>query len=288
MAPKPKIVFVGLAQNCAQFLPAVLKNIENISTLAVEAAYLFLENDSQDNSKQILNQWGAGKQNFTLLNFDGLNSLGVRTVKLEILRNAYVECLRTYKNLREYDLVILIDMDDVGTWPIDLAELSKVVNFIQSDEKTAAVFANQLGIYYDIWAFRHREFCPGDAWEEVIDYRDAHPTATDEQAFQQTFQKRIREFSPSTPPFEVDSAFGGLGVYRMNYILNNTNGYLGSKIKATPTTDGTFRVSRRQYCEHVHFHAGIKNQGGKMFIWPALINGNHTNQRFPHFVQLMF
>jgi hypothetical protein len=37
----------------------------------------------------------------------------------------------------------------------------------------------------------------------------------------QTFKKRVHSFSPSQKPFEVDSAFGGLGIYRMNYILKN-------------------------------------------------------------------
>jgi len=87
METKPKIAFVGLAQNCAQYLPAVLRNIENMATLASESAFLFLENDSTDDTKAILNGWGNNRPNFTLLNFDGLNSLGVRTVKLEILRN---------------------------------------------------------------------------------------------------------------------------------------------------------------------------------------------------------
>jgi hypothetical protein len=288
MQTKPKIAFIGLAQNCAQHLPAVLRNIENMATLASESAFLFLENDSTDNTKAILSGWGNGRPNFTLLNFDGLNSLGVRTVKLEILRNTCVECLRTYKNLKDFDLVISVDMDDVAAWPIDLGELSKAIQFVQSDSQHAGVFANQLGTYYDIWALRHKTLCPGDAWEEVIDFKNAHPEVSNEEAFNQTFKKRIPSFSPTEKPIEVDSAFGGLGVYRMSYILKNPNPYLGYTIKSMPSNDGSFKVSRRQYCEHVHFHAGIRSQGGKLFIWPSLINGEYRNVTFPHYVQLFF
>lgn len=288
METKPKILFIGLAQNCAQHLPTVLRNIENMATLAAESAFLFLENDSTDNTKAILNGWGTGRPNFTLLNFDGLNGVAVRTVKLEILRNAYVECLRTYKNLKDFDLVVLIDMDDVGTWPIDLIEMAKAIHYLQADPQRAAIFANQIGSYYDVWALRHKEFCPGDAWEEVIDYKASHPTATDEEAFNQTFKKRIHTFPPTAEPFEVDSAFGGLGIYRMSYILKNPNPYLGSKIKSLPTPNGIFKVSRRQFCEHVHFHAGIRTLGGKLFIWPALINGEFRDPVFPHYPQLLF
>jgi len=288
MENKPKIVFIGLAQNCAQHLPAALRNIDNMASLASSAAFLFLENDSTDNTKAILNTWGNSRTNFTLLNFDGLNGVGVRTVKLEILRNAYVECLRNYKNLKEYDYAILIDMDDSATWPIDISELAKAIQFIHSDPQTAAVFANQVGTYYDVWAFRHKDYCPGDAWEEVMDYKAAHPEVTDEEAFNQTFKKRVHTFSPSEKPFEVDSAFGGLGIYRMNYILKNPNPYLGSKIKSLPSQDGVFKVSRLMICEHVHFNKGIKNLGGKLFVWPSLINMETRNTEFPHYAQHLF
>jgi hypothetical protein len=36
-----------------------------------------------------------------------------------------------------------------------------------------------------------------------------------------------------------------------------------------------------QVCEHVHFHAGIKSQGGEMFIYPKLINGVNNGMSFP-------
>ena len=288
MASKPKIIFVGLVQNCGQFLPAVLKNLENFATLSSESAFLFLENDSTDNSKAILNAWGTGRSNFTLLNFDGLNNLGVRTVKLEILRNAYVECIRTFKNFKEHDLVVMVDMDNVGAWPVDLKEFSKAIDFLLADKQRAAVFANQIGTYYDIWALRHKELCPGDAWEEVFDYKVSHPQATDEEAFNQTFKKRIHSIPATDKPMEVNSAFGGLGIYRMEYILKNPNPYLGYKIKYTPSPDGTFKISRRQYCEHVHFHEGIRSIGGKLYILPSLINGELHNPRFPHWVQIFF
>jgi hypothetical protein len=34
-------------------------------------------------------------------------------------------------------------------------------------------------------------------------------------------------------------------------------------------------------CEHVNFHHGIKNQGGKLFINPQMITGDNKNIEFP-------
>jgi len=80
---KPKIIFAGLAQNCAPFLTATLKNIENMTNLASEDAYIFLENDSKDSTQQDLLDWGANKENFKFINLDGLNTMPARSMRLE-------------------------------------------------------------------------------------------------------------------------------------------------------------------------------------------------------------
>jgi hypothetical protein len=67
MNKKPKIVFAGAVQNCARFLPAVFANIEKMASLASETAFVFVENDSTDGTKEVLNQWGQGRANFNLI-----------------------------------------------------------------------------------------------------------------------------------------------------------------------------------------------------------------------------
>jgi hypothetical protein len=67
----------------------------------------------------------------------------------------------------------------------------------------------------------------------------------------------------------------------MEYVLNNPNPYLGSKTKIVPLDDGMPCYAKWQMCEHVHFHAGIKSQGGEMFIYPSLINGINYGSTYP-------
>ena len=50
----PKIIFCGTVQNCAQYLSESLKNIEEMAEKASESAYIFVENDSTDNSKKCI------------------------------------------------------------------------------------------------------------------------------------------------------------------------------------------------------------------------------------------
>jgi glycosyltransferase involved in cell wall biosynthesis len=275
-----KIIFAGAVQNAENYLSAVFRNIENLTKLFSEVAYIFIENDSTDNTKNILKNWGSTKSNFHFISLDGLKTIPVRTVRLEMIRNAYIETIRHYAELRDFDYLAVLDMDDVGMHLIDVQEASSAIEFLNASPTRAAVFANQRGTYYDMWALRLPSQCPGDIWEDVLDYVIKYK-CTDEVAFAETFGKRIFSIEESLEPIKVDSAFGGFGIYKMKYVLNNPNPYLGSKTKIVPLDDGNSCYAKWQICEHVHFHAGIKSQGGEMFIYPKLINGVNSGMRFP-------
>jgi hypothetical protein len=115
------------------------------------------------------------------------------------------------------------------------------------------------------------ELCPGDLWEEVFDYRYTHEV-TDEAAFDAVFAARRFSLQPGAPPLEVNSALGGLGIYKMRYFCAGTHPYLGSKVKLMPW-EPKLRFARWQCCEHAHFHQGIGHAGGRLFVMPDHING---------------
>jgi len=274
-----KVIFAGVARDCESYLPAVLRNIENMSKIFSDSAYMFVENDSKDNTKKILSDWGRDKAGFYLINLDGLKSIPVKTVRLEMARNAYLQTFKYYPELRDYDYVVIIDMDQSGEYVIDLLEISKALNFLAASPIAAAVFANQTGKYYDMWAYRSVPICPGDIWEDVLDYKLSN-NCSDQVAFDEMFAKRVFVIEPQSDPIKVDSAFGGFGIYKMRYVLNNPNPYLGYKTKLISQGDGKLLYARWQTCEHVHFHTGIKSQGGEMYILPSLINGDSSDLRF--------
>ena len=268
----PRIIFAGAVQNGSKYLPSVLQNIENISRLASEVGYIFIENDSVDTTKADLKAWGSNKSNFNLVILDGLNQIPVRTVRLEMVRNTYLELIKTDSKLSNFDFLIILDMDEVNSYQIDINNFSDALNFLNNSASRAAVFANQQGGYYDLWALRSHELCPVDVWQEVLDYAHFHKVS-DEEAFSKTLATRVLNLENYNDPIEVDSAFGGLGIYKMQFILGNINPYLGSKIKVLRNDGGQLQVLRTQICEHVHFHEGIKSQLGSLYIFPSLING---------------
>ena len=275
-----KVIFAGAVQNAEKYLPAVFQNIENLTKIFSHAGYVFIENDSTDNTKQILKNWGSGKSNYHIIHLDGLNTVPFRTVRLEMVRNAYLEVIRYHADLRDFDYLVVIDTDEAGIYPINSLELNAAIEFLSNSHTRAGCFANQRGTYYDMWALRLVPQCPSDAWEEVLNYVIQNK-CTDEVAFAETFRKRIFSIDEFLAPIKVDSAFGGFGIYKMRYVLNNPNPYLGSKTKILPLQEGGLCVAKWQICEHVHFHAGINGLGGEMYIYPSLINGVNFGMSFP-------
>jgi len=275
-----KIVFAGVGRDCAYYLPSVLGGLERLSSQFTDSAFVFVENDSKDSSKSVLQSWGAGKKNFYLINLDGLAGIPQRGLRLEVARNAYLEFIREHDFLSKYDYLVVLDMDDVNTQGVNSDKFKEALNFLSSDEKNAAVFANQAGTYYDMWTLRHKELCPGDVWEDILIYVHKHKVS-DQEAYNNTLGKRIISLEQTGEMLEVDSAFGGFGIYKLSYALRNKNPYLGSKVKAMTGENAQMTIFRWEVCEHVQFNIGIRNLGGRLFIKTDMINAVNSDLQFP-------
>jgi hypothetical protein len=274
-----RAVFAGCARDCASHLPAVLANIERISERFADAACLFIENDSRDATKQILATWSGQRQKAEVICLDGLGNEPARTRRLEFARNCYVEAIRADPQLRAFDLLFILDLDEINSAALDLEAIERAVAFLLEDPERVGVFANQRGIYYDMWALRHPERCPGDIWEDVLDDVLTRQVQ-DAVAFDSTFRPRIFELpEASAQPMEVDSAFGGLGIYRLQAVLQNPSPYLGYKVKMVSRA-GQRRLLRWQTCEHVHFNSGLRLRGGRLFVLPWLVNYDTRGGQF--------
>ena len=266
-----KAVIVGCLKNSAEHLPDVFQNLDKIASHFEEVAYIFIENDSQDATKKVISDWGAGKDNFRLFSMDGLDGYEKsRTVRLEIARNAYIHAIRNHERIKKYEYMIAMDMDDRGAYPLNSNALTSAMQFIELKNEHAAVFANQPVKYYDLWALRHPQLCPFDFWHEVLD--KALQKKSDQEAFDQVYTQVLKQIPIESAPIQVESAFGGLGIYKMKYIINNKNRYIGREFKYFLSESIIF--SNLQTCEHVSFNRGVSAQGGKMFILPYLVNSD--------------
>jgi glycosyltransferase involved in cell wall biosynthesis len=246
-------VFVGCARNCAAHLAAVFQNIERLASVYAKTAFIFVENDSHDGTKEKLSQWAADRPNSTLLHLDGLvASEPSRTARLATARNRYIDEMASGPYAHFSDLIVM-DLDDVNAGQIDLEAFVAAVEFLHADDQTVGVFANSKPVYFDIWALRHPQWCPNDCWAEVRAARDMAPAA----ALDRFVYARQIAIDPGRPPIEVDSAFGGLAIYRLA-------GVLAHRHRGT-TSVGT------EVCEHVSLNLALR-RSGRLFIFPGLQN----------------
>ena len=269
MMKKKKAVFVCCARNSAPVLGAVLNNIARISSLFGASAVLILENDSRDTTREVIAAWCEGQPNAYSVTVRGLSDNPVRTLCLASVRNLALDAVR--EKFPAFDYLFMVDGDEVNAGEIDLESVSRAMDYLAESPDRAGVFANSGGAYFDLWALRHPELCPGDVWEELADYVIAH-RVSDAQAYEHTLAKRVFTLAGDAPPLEVDSAFGGLGIYKMSHVLDSAARYAGAKMKA----DLGWQV-----CEHVAFHAGLRAEGGRLFVLPWLVNCRTADAVFP-------
>src|ERR1041385_283670 len=131
--PKPeRAIVVGCVRDCAPYLPRVLKNIEALGALFAETAFVFVENDTVDATKLVLNQWGKRQKNFNIVCLDGLAGVEARTLRLEIARNSYLEFVRSDEKLRTFNYMIVVDFDEALSNPIEPADVEKSLDFLRA------------------------------------------------------------------------------------------------------------------------------------------------------------
>ena len=268
-----KIVFVGVARDVEPFIRQVLRNIEACASQFADWSIILLENDSRDGTKQLLQKWvsatnakNAGRAK--LIELDGIEwHHPKRTDRLAAARNLYLKEIAD-SGLKDFDYLAVTDMDDANVSPIALENIRAAVDFLECHDDVAAVFPNQFPVYYDIWALRKPGWCPDDCWDEV----EAEKVLIGKDAAEKKYVFDRQHFIDSThEPIEVESAFGGIGIYKMP--LTPGLSYVGLNADDT------------EVCEHVAFHRMLRESGKKLFILPDFLNITslkHTNLLATH------
>lgn len=280
-----KVVFAGCARDCSTFLPDSIKNIRSYSKLFKESYTLIVENGSKDKTKEILNQ-NLNKNDIFLFKED-LTKLPNRGQRLESARNIIIEKIRDEEKLKNCDLFIVIDLDDVGTYQINENDILKAVDFLFSKKKIGAVFANQLGTYNDMWTLRDQKYCKNDFWVEVLQYLIKNKNFSDQiskenfiGAKKEIIDNKTFSFDQNMPPILVESAFGGFGIYKMKHVINNKKKYAGIQNIEVISKDKKKIKLKYQKCEHVNFNRGIVDQNLSLYILPFLINRGYRELTF--------
>ena len=251
MAERTSILVTGIARNVAKIIPKELKRIEKELDKIFEIVFfLVIESDSKDNTKQVLHDTKNKKSNFDYKSLGKIESiLPNRIERLAFCRNTYVKEIRENELYKDLDFIAVVDFD-IKNNRLNLGGLKKLIN----ENSWSAIFANQTGFYYDIYALRKKGWVESDCFDE---YKKFSINMSPLDAKELAIWSKMKKIKKNLPLMPVNSAFGGLGIYRKNVFMN---------------FDYSFPPEQLHESEHVSLHRKIIDSNGLLFIAPNITN----------------
>jgi glycosyltransferase involved in cell wall biosynthesis len=233
---KAAIVICGITRDDAETLPLTIQRIEKTGGLFADYHVVIFENDSRDDTAAILRQWEEENAKVTILSESLRERPDLtenRFERLAYCRNRYLEHVENTSELDGSPYVMVVDMDLRGGWSADGIAASFAEMGWDAVAANAIGYHNLRRTYYDTWALKP-------------------PTVLKEKWLYRLIGEGW-QFRRGAPLIPVESAFGGLALYRREALLGRR--YAG-------TEDG------REVCEH---HALNADRGLRFFLNPSQI-----------------
>ncbi len=252
------IYFVGLSKNC---LLTLRKNIDFINLLIKEEVgvekIIIVDSDSNDGTKE----YCKSLKNDKVLFIEEDNIKNKFQNRIEILSHCRNIGLQNIEKTNDV-LYIPIDLD------IDLFSLIKPKSFIellnnfQNNKDIDALFPYSEPYYYDIFALRKQGWVDNNTILQAHKLKQKFKIGSFFFNYFFVFKKQINKNKFSENLIRVESAFGGIGLYKIN---KNKN-----VLYETKDIDTEF------YSEHLSFNNNFKN----LFIdknWAVPAPEEHIN-----------
>ena len=226
-----------------------------------------IESDSKDNTLEVLRKISKTNRQIKVLSLGRLeNEIPNRIERIRHCRNAYVNEIRNILKFNKVEFVAILDLDGMNK-----KLTAKAVNSCFSKSDWAGVLANQTLGYYDVLALRCNNWVESDCLQNLnsakVKLENEKRNSTTSPNWLSTFlkydrlrreyiYKHMRRIPSNSPWIEVDSGFGGLGIY-----------------KSEVFQDFDYSVSEENFgkCEHLALSTRIRQVGGKIYINPKLI-----------------
>jgi hypothetical protein len=251
MEKAKNILVTGLTRNSEGHLSTEIKRIQtHLSEVFSEVKFLVIESDSSDKTLSELKKIKANTPNFEFLSLGKLEKKYPKRIeRLTKCRNVYVNEIRSNKRYRLINYVAVFDFD-IKNNRLDL----KVLNTWLNQKNWAALFTNQTGSYYDIYALRKKGWNENDCF---VEFRRLKSSLPSKLAKKEAIWGKMVRIPKDSKPIKVQSAFGGLGIYRKEIFVRY---------------DYTPPLHLVEESEHVVLHYKIDKKYGGLFILPSLTN----------------
>ncbi|MDX2202922.1 MAG: hypothetical protein NW223_09235 [Hyphomicrobiaceae bacterium] len=261
----PPLAVLGLVRNGGMGLGSTLAAISRICAASERAHCIIVTNDNTDDTDRVLEAWAHGEPNAKILRFDGIAArFPERIDRMAYLRNQALDAARSINPTPQLAIVMDLDGLNAGLEPTDIGRA-----LATAPEPWAAIFANQDGAYYDLYALRKPGWVTDGFWRAIHPAkRRSRMARLLDRLCGRSRRRRVRAMVrarqylvPADAGFiPVQSAFGGLGIYRLAAL--QTIGY------------GSRDESGRTVCEHVVLNRAIPAAHGRLFISAALRNAS--------------
>jgi hypothetical protein len=259
------ILIVGLARNLERSATSNISHLIKTFQKYGDVSFFVVESDSNDLTRIVLARLAETNAKF---NFTSLGNLDMRypdrIERLRVCRNHYVTYIRNLDALPDY--ICVADLDGIN----NRLTASSLNETFSTNLVWSMCSANQKFGYFDIYALRKQGWCTTDIFEDLQRSRIENRGEMSEfQIRTEVIYKKMRRIPRNSNWIEVDSAFGGLAIYRSHVFL--VNDY--SVNKQEDSTE----------CEHVTFHRKLRARGEILYINPRMINSylnEHNIRRY--------
>ncbi len=245
-ARRQKLAIVSIARNSMPYLKNTLRLVDELAGMWRDCCYYIYENDSDDGTAEALDEF-ALRQWVTVehATLGGLDARGWDRERTERLAKCRARCQQWVRNhAADAGYVMVLDTDPHGGFSVDgvmnsLGHFCSMLGDSWNRREPGAMASHSLfvekngepGVYgaasYDAWAAKL------NTWDDKRDHAWFH----------------LLDPPVGSPPIPMNSAFGGLCLYRRDAYLAGVY-------------DGTT-------CEHVPFHRAMQRAGYQLFLNPG-------------------
>ncbi len=244
-----KVVFCIPVRNESSNLKSLFKTLDKLNLKFEDYFIIFVESDSSDNSSDLIKKY-LERRKGVLIN-KNLKGIENRVMRLAISRNEYLNFIKNDQSLKTYDLMIVLDCGGVN----GSLTAKKIKNAILENENSIGIFPTQKFLYYDIWTLRINNIINYDCFEEL--FKSYKKNSKIRKIFFNLIGKFLFiNFIIKTKKINVISAYGGMGIYKLNKVI-----------------DFTYDSNNGKNCEHVEFNKQIYKKYGNCLV----LDKNLTN-----------
>lgn len=257
-----RVVFCGLCHNIEKKIPDLIKRVERTGSMFKDYSMVIFENDSTDNTRNLLNKWCINNNKVKLVPCDtdiNCKLKRARAINKGVISENRMKYMSEYRDnlfnyvrayYHDYDYIISFDLDIKGPWMNEGFAHTFGINTewdgIFAYGLTSTFLTLNKPIYYDLLAY---------ADDNIKTFHDKNIKDVIINPLKIAYKLSNLKNKNLIP---VKSAFAGVGIYKMKILKNSNINYIPK--------DGKY------ICEHVIFHNNMRDNGyDKLYINPYLV-----------------